>query len=103
MEAAQTSKTSIYNETTWRYIPVGSRVHTCRRENLKYQFILKEILPPERNSRDSVQLMWVPVQGIWRRVLLVLAQKGMRSSDHQVAFYANVSRHFKSPQRRSSA
>jgi hypothetical protein len=36
MEAVRTSETSVYsNETTWRYIPEGSHIHTRRRENLK--------------------------------------------------------------------
>jgi hypothetical protein len=36
MEKARTSETSVYsNETTWRYIPEGSHLHTRRRENLK--------------------------------------------------------------------
>jgi hypothetical protein len=35
MEAACTSETSVYfNETTRRYIPEGSNIHTRRRENL---------------------------------------------------------------------
>jgi hypothetical protein len=36
MEAVRTSETSVYsNETTWRYVPEGSKLHTRRRENLK--------------------------------------------------------------------
>jgi hypothetical protein len=36
MEAVRTSETSIYsNETTRRYIPEGSTLHTCHRDNLK--------------------------------------------------------------------
>jgi len=36
MEAVRTSETSVYyNETTRRYIPEGSNLHTRRRENLK--------------------------------------------------------------------
>jgi hypothetical protein len=35
-EAAGISETSvIFYETTWRYCPKGSHLHTCRRENLK--------------------------------------------------------------------
>jgi hypothetical protein len=42
MEAAHTSETSVYsNESTWRYIPEGSNLHTRRRENLKsHMFII---------------------------------------------------------------
>jgi hypothetical protein len=36
MEAVHTSETSVYsNDTTRRYIPGGSNLHTHRRENLK--------------------------------------------------------------------
>jgi hypothetical protein len=36
MEAVRTSETSVYyNETTRRYIPEGSDLHTRCRENLK--------------------------------------------------------------------
>jgi hypothetical protein len=36
MEAAHTSHTSVYfNDTTWRYVPEGSDLHTRRRENMK--------------------------------------------------------------------
>jgi hypothetical protein len=36
MKAVRTSETSIRsNQTTRHYIPEGSRLHTCRRENLK--------------------------------------------------------------------
>jgi hypothetical protein len=36
MEAADTSETSVnLYQTTWRNIPEDSRLHTCRRENLK--------------------------------------------------------------------
>jgi hypothetical protein len=36
MEAVRTSETSVYlNETTRRYIPEDSKLHTRRRENLK--------------------------------------------------------------------
>jgi hypothetical protein len=40
METVRTSETSVYfNETTRRYIPEGSNLYTCRRENLKsYNF-----------------------------------------------------------------
>jgi hypothetical protein len=35
MEAVRTTETSVYsNETTRRYIPQGSNLHTRRRENL---------------------------------------------------------------------
>jgi hypothetical protein len=37
VEAVSTSETSVYsNETTRRYIPEGSNLHTLRRENLKF-------------------------------------------------------------------
>jgi hypothetical protein len=37
MEAARTSKTSVnFNATTRRYIPEDSKLHTRRRENLKF-------------------------------------------------------------------
>jgi hypothetical protein len=35
MEAVTTSETSVYSETTRRYIPARSPLHTRRRENLK--------------------------------------------------------------------
>jgi hypothetical protein len=36
MEAVHTYEASVYSkETTWRYIPAGSNLHTCCRENLK--------------------------------------------------------------------
>jgi len=36
MEAVRNSETSVYSkETTWRYIPEDSNLHTRRRENLK--------------------------------------------------------------------
>jgi hypothetical protein len=35
MKAVRTSETSVYSETTRRYIPEGSHVHARRRENLK--------------------------------------------------------------------
>jgi hypothetical protein len=36
IEAASTSETSVnFCQTTRRYIPEGSHLHTCRRENLK--------------------------------------------------------------------
>jgi hypothetical protein len=35
MDAVRTSETSVYSETTGRYIPEGSNLHTRRRENLK--------------------------------------------------------------------
>jgi hypothetical protein len=34
MEAVHISETSVYSETTRRYIPDGSYLHTRRRENL---------------------------------------------------------------------
>jgi hypothetical protein len=41
MEAVCTSETSVYsNETTRRYIPVDSQLHTRRRENLKSHIII---------------------------------------------------------------
>jgi hypothetical protein len=40
IEAVRTSETSVYSETTWRYIPEGSNLHTRRRENLKSHEIL---------------------------------------------------------------
>jgi hypothetical protein len=39
MEAVRTSETPVYSETTLRYIPEGSHLHTRRRENLKSQLI----------------------------------------------------------------
>jgi hypothetical protein len=39
MEAVRTSETSVYSETTRRYIPEGSNLHTRRRENLKSRMI----------------------------------------------------------------
>jgi hypothetical protein len=42
MEAIRTSETSVYsNETTLRYIPEDSKLHTSRRENLKPHIIFK--------------------------------------------------------------
>jgi hypothetical protein len=36
MEAVRTAETSVnFNVTTRRYIPEDSKLHTCRRENLK--------------------------------------------------------------------
>jgi hypothetical protein len=35
MEAVHTSETSVYSETTWRYISEGSNLHMCCHENLK--------------------------------------------------------------------
>jgi hypothetical protein len=35
MEAVRTSETSVYFETTLRYIPEGSNLYAHRRENLK--------------------------------------------------------------------
>jgi hypothetical protein len=34
MEAVRTSESSVYSETTLRYIPEGSNLNTRRRENL---------------------------------------------------------------------
>jgi hypothetical protein len=36
MEAVRTFETSVYSDTTRRYIPEGSNLHTRRRENFKY-------------------------------------------------------------------
>jgi hypothetical protein len=48
MEAVRTSETLVYsNETTWRYIPEGSNLHSRRRENLK-----------SRISFMSLQFLW---------------------------------------------
>jgi hypothetical protein len=38
-EAVGAFETSVYSETTRRYIPEGSNLHTRRRENLKSTFI----------------------------------------------------------------
>jgi hypothetical protein len=35
MEAVHISETLVYSETTWRYIPERSHLHTCCHENLK--------------------------------------------------------------------
>jgi hypothetical protein len=41
MEAVRTPETSVYsNETTRRYIPEGSNLHTRRHENLKSHIII---------------------------------------------------------------
>jgi hypothetical protein len=44
MEAVRTSETSVYsNETTRRYIPEGSNLHTRRHENLKSHSVVSEL------------------------------------------------------------
>jgi hypothetical protein len=41
MEAASTLETSVNYQTTWRYNPEDSHLHTRRRENLKsYKYIV---------------------------------------------------------------
>jgi hypothetical protein len=41
MEAVSTFEMLVYsNETTWRYIPEDSHIHTRRRENLKAHKIM---------------------------------------------------------------
>jgi hypothetical protein len=46
MEALRTSETSVYpNETTRRYMPEGSNLHTRRRENLKSDNFAVYFLP----------------------------------------------------------
>jgi hypothetical protein len=40
MEAVPTSETSVYFETTRRYIPEDCHFHTRRRENLKSHILL---------------------------------------------------------------
>jgi hypothetical protein len=40
MKAVFTSETSVYSETTRRYIPEGSNLHTRRRDNLKFHINL---------------------------------------------------------------
>jgi hypothetical protein len=48
MEAVRTSETSVnFNVITWHYIPEDSKLHTCRRENLKCQ------ISCVRNNGDS--------------------------------------------------
>jgi hypothetical protein len=51
MEAVRTSETSVYSkETTRRYIPEGSKLHTRRRENLKSQAVMvfpTHVMDPE--------------------------------------------------------
>jgi hypothetical protein len=45
MEAVLTSETSVnFNVTTQHYIPEDSKVHTCRRKNLKCHMNMKSLL-----------------------------------------------------------
>jgi hypothetical protein len=44
MEAVRSSETSVHsNETTWRYIPEDSKLHTPCRENLKSYTFLEDV------------------------------------------------------------
>jgi hypothetical protein len=46
MDAVRTSESSVYSDTTQRYIPEDSELHTRSRENLKYHKmkLMQEIL-----------------------------------------------------------
>jgi hypothetical protein len=51
MMAVRTSETSVYsNETTRRYIPEGSKLHTRYRENLKYHIVHLRLELPLKHS-----------------------------------------------------
>jgi hypothetical protein len=54
MKAVRTSETSVYyNETTRRYIPEDSNLHTCRREYLNSR--RKKIFPLQFAGSKTVQ------------------------------------------------
>jgi hypothetical protein len=61
MEAASTSETSVYfYQVTRRNIPEDSRLHTCRRENLK-SHRQRYIIPPKWKMFVSKIFARIPV------------------------------------------